>query len=54
MANLSYRHWSPDEEAVLVRYYRRGMVGPLVAYYAQHHPPGRTRNAILNKARCIL
>lgn len=47
---LRDRPWTPEEEAILRRYYRRGMVQHIVRYLAEHFPPGRTAQAIGNKA----
>jgi len=50
---VAWRPWTPEEEAVLRRYYGPGMVQALVEYFAKHFPPGRSRNAIVNKARAL-
>lgn len=49
-ARLVERRWSPEEVAILRRYYARGMVRPLVEYFAEHFPPGRTADGIRWKA----
>jgi len=50
---ITWRPWTPEEEAVLRRYYCPGMVQALVEYFAKHFPPGRSRDAIVHKARAL-
>ena len=50
---VTWRPWTPEEEAVLRRYYGPGMVQALVEYFAKHFPPGRSRDAIVYKARAL-
>jgi len=50
---ITWRPWTPEEEAVLRRYYRPGMVQALVEYFAKQFPPGRSRDAIVHKARAL-
>ena len=45
------RPWTERELAALRRYYRPGMLGALVEYYAKAFPPGRSLAAIEHQAR---
>jgi len=50
---VTWRPWTPEEEAVLRRYYSPGMAQALVEYFAKHFPPGRSRDAIIKKAQAL-
>ena len=44
------RYWTPEEEAILKKYYRPGAARAIAQVLAQLYPPGRTLNAIHQKA----
>jgi hypothetical protein len=49
-AMLVTREWTPEEDAILRRYYKRGMVRTLVEYWAVHFPPGRSADQLRRRA----
>jgi len=48
-----YRFWSHKEESVLQAYYDKVELNKLLEYWKEHFPPGRTRKAILEKAKLM-
>ena len=52
-ARLPRWEWSPEEDAIIRRYYKKGMVPAIAAYLKKHYPPGRGTDAIRRRARAL-